>query len=932
MKHEKNKKTGQKVKKMKIRTFIVSLAMWWGIIILFGMFSSPYLTHTPISNLNTLMVTSASAYPGDAYEPNDSAATAAYITSKMNSKINNLYMNDTDADFFYFDINQIETTNYYFQAIVEYNESIENVGFNMTLYYYNYSTNSFDEIYNQTQTSQQIGNPNGAYITFAEPLQLPYDPLSQGGNYYILGLEFDNETKTNYGNQTVEYSLTLIFDDLGSIRKDLNSFDDATEIVPGFYNDSAILLNYTYDSFAGAGSPHPNPPLANQFMDFYTMLLFADNYVFFNFTYTLYATSSTINGITIEVYYPNRTLLSSTSSDKWSATTVSFNFTAPISGYYYFVVNASTFADGSNSISNDFSLIPYSINWTQQETFDVGGQNNLASSATSIYGNDWERAGLHIDANDDDWYRFNASEFQVITITADFYHSLSDINLYLYMANQTTADTFIASSESFTNQEKISERVNATGTYYLKVNSTNTDPKYYNLSILVSGPDDDFEDNDHPSLALLLEAKNATYDTLFLATNDYDYFFMPLMAGDIFYASISYDDSLGELNLKLIDEDLNVIAVTSGSGGFKELSYTMPRNAPLIVGIEGDPFTSVGVPYTLQIILYEYDDQYEPNDDQNQAVAIGEQETFYSDMLIRGADEDWYYFYLKAGDYLWVNLTFDTNAGGSVENDIDLYAYDPGLNKIAQSIENINTGHEEFNITATIDGFYYVRVQLWQGSSVFYTLQVDYSESDDPYEDNDNIAQATDWENVTSSGTLSGSGGALQQTAEMTFKSRPGDSDFYKIFLEDTEGIIATVTFNRNDADFILRLYDGDGQLLEEGFFYGASEERLEAAVNKTTVYYLEVKQLNGTAVDYTLNITIGLASELFPPATPATLPYLPPPLLFQGGFLDPVIVGTVVVIGAGAGAGGFIAWKSGKLGGLSSSIKGKFSKKEDSG
>ncbi len=918
-------KRGKKMKSM--QSFVVITSTWLGILVLISLFTAPQMQNITPNNFLITPITVASGYTPDSYEPNDdfnTVATSSTIQPKFNDVITNLTLNTTDTDYYSFEFTESYPT-FYFDLLIAYNASHTAVGLNVTLYHYFYNVTlgsyTYNVISNTTKTVDHPLKTGWSVTSFLNPIKLIGLPITT--SYYIIGIELDQQTKNTFGSDTLEYELTTIYDDLTSILKETNDFDHATELLPGYYDEFATLLNATVDSVWVPQPRNPETPLDNQFMDIFTLLLFKNNIVNINLDYywnVAWINSPNYDNLTLEVYFPNRTLFTYEIGRNFSTRKLTLEFTAPESGYYYLVVNSSIYPFETVTINKNYlGLLPYNLNWTQQEVTDNGIMNNDdPTNGTWISNNPFERAGLHISKKDVDWYRINATDFQTITITADFFHSLSDINLYLFSditnypniepylvgMSETTQNTELIEYEVFSNTSSIQ-------TFYLKVNSTNNDePRYYNLSILVQDPDDIYEDNDDQQSAKLLLTENKTYSDLFLRKNDNDYFFLTLIAGDSLQATITFDESLGPLNIEIRDADFKKIAETEGVGGFKELSYVATENSVIFLGIVGDfaSFTTTGIPYSLTITVYQSDDRFESNNNQNNAKATGE--GIFKDLILRTGDEDWYYVYLLAGETLWINVTFDAAAG-----DIDLYTYDSGLQLMNKSIQNINTGNEMINLTVTNSGIYYIRLQLWEGTSIGYTLQIQYNESDDPYEDNDNLSQATNWDSINASTTAS----------LATFKSRPGDADFYKIFLENTEGIIATATLNTTQGNLTLRLYDANGNLLAES---NTTTFQLTEIINSTGFYYLEVLQFEGVATNYTLNITIGLAETLFPSGNLNTIPYTLPTseAITPIGALDPILVGGIVFLSGGSavGAASFIAYKKGKLQGLSEKIKSK--------
>jgi len=186
-------------------------------------------------------------------------------------------------------------------------------------------------------------------------------------------------------------------------------------------------------------------------------------------------------------------------------------------------------------------------------------------------------------------------------------------------------------------------------------------------------------------------------------------------------------------------------------------------------------------------------------------------------------DEDWYVNWMFAGEDLKVLIAF-THADG----DLDIEIIDDQGAVLADST---STSDDEYvEVLNVLEGTHYIRV-FGAAAAVenAYDMLIEYGAPcvDDQYEENDTDANATAWENMTTTTGLMLCG---------------GDLDWYSVTVGDGENLTARILFTHaENADLDLYLYDPSG---------------LEVDYSTSTSDNEDVEVLGTTAGTYTIKVT----------------------------------------------------------------------------
>jgi hypothetical protein len=200
-------------------------------------------------------------------------------------------------------------------------------------------------------------------------------------------------------------------------------------------------------------------------------------------------------------------------------------------------------------------------------------------------------------------------------------------------------------------------------------------------------------------------------------------------------------------------------------------------------------------------------------------------------------DEDWYVNWMFAGEDLKVLITF-THADG----DLDIEILDDQGTVLADSTTTSDDEYvEALNVA---EGSTYIRV-FGAAAAVenAYDMLIEYGEPcvDDQYEENDTDADATAWENMTTTTGLMLCG---------------GDEDWYSVTVGAGEDLNVEILFTHaQNADLDLYLYDPSGTEVD----YNMSADDNEYVEELGTVagtYTIKVVGWRNSENTYDLQVT----------------------------------------------------------------------------
>ncbi|NMC06691.1 MAG: hypothetical protein GYA24_15845 [Candidatus Lokiarchaeota archaeon] len=281
----------------------------------------------------------------------------------------------------------------------------------------------------------------------------------------------------------------------------------------------------------------------------------------------------------------------------------------------------------------------------------------------------------------------------LLTITVDSIAS-GDPDLYLYDSGQAG---LASSTQSGTTTETVTYLVTSSGYYYINVHPWSGLAQYRLVISTVS--DDAYEENDVFANAASISS-GYTYNNL--RGFDNDWYRVYVYAGTILNVSITISNSQ-YLSAYLYNSAQSTLASDGSSSSALFLSYLITTTGYYY--IQTVP-SSGNRPYYSLTTTTASDDSYEENDVLSSAASLSTGTTYYN---LKAFDDDWYYFYVNAGNQLNVSLT-KYGSGYAY-----LYLYNPSESLLASWTGS--SDHQSLVYHVTTAGYYYIKVDYSSGTS-----------------------------------------------------------------------------------------------------------------------------------------------------------------------------------------------------------------------
>ncbi|MFC1654824.1 PPC domain-containing protein [Myxococcota bacterium] len=349
--------------------------------------------------------------------------------------------------------------------------------------------------------------------------------------------------------------------------------------------------------------------------------------------------------------------------------------------------------------------------------------------------------------------------------------------------------------------------------------------------------DDSYEENDDSSSPATV---SGSVSGLVICENDDDWYRIVVGANQGLKVTIHFLHSAGDLDMKLFKESDPATAIDTSAGIADTETVTAPIDANgevYLVRVYG--FSGAANNYDMNVEIVSQgdclDDSFEENDSQAEAQFVLDE--LYEDLMYCQQDEDWYVNWMFAGEDLKVLIAF-THADG----DLDIEIIDDQGAVLADSTSTSDDEYvEALNV---LEGTHYIRVY---GAAAAvenaYEMLIEYGAPcvDDQYEENDTDADATAWENMTTTTGLMLCG---------------GDEDWYSVTVGAGETLSASILFTHGqNADLDLYLYDPSGAEVDYSMSTSDNEDVEEMGTVAGT-YNIRVSGWRNSENTYELQVT----------------------------------------------------------------------------
>lgn len=235
---------------------------------------------------------------------------------------------------------------------------------------------------------------------------------------------------------------------------------------------------------------------------------------------------------------------------------------------------------------------PYGMNVTVTRapaatcTADALEENDSASAARPMTpGN---QSSLTVCSGDDDYYRYDLTAGDDVTVNVSFSDAEGDIDVQLLNPSGTT----VASSATSTDNESFSYTAATTGPHTLRVflysDSGATPGNAYALNFQVAGAAtctaDAFEPNDSAAAAATLPA--GTHSGLTACEADDDFYALNLTAGQQASLQALFSHAEGDIDLRLFDPAGTQVATSLSTTDDENINYTATQSGTHVLQVE----------------------------------------------------------------------------------------------------------------------------------------------------------------------------------------------------------------------------------------------------------------------------------------------------------------------------------------------------------
>ena len=263
---------------------------------------------------------------------------------------------------------------------------------------------------------------------------------------------------------------------------------------------------------------------------------------------------------------------------------------------------------------------------------------------------------------DQDWFEISLVTGQTLAITLTFTHSQGDLDIQVYNA----AGQLVVEASSTTDNELLTYPINQPQTLYVRV--FGVDQAVFNSAYVmeistagVACTDDNYEPNDTFVAARPL-AKNEGAPNAEFCPGDLDFYKVSLQCGATLSASISFDNSKGDLDLYLYRASNQQLDVDSSKASTKSMETVFYEKAAiaedLYILVTGKPAESTVNNYALTTQVTGStlctDDDGAGHDKLSARILKSPADEV--DDLIACCAQDWYFVPLKLGEGMLIAL------------------------------------------------------------------------------------------------------------------------------------------------------------------------------------------------------------------------------------------------------------------------------------
>jgi hypothetical protein len=350
---------------------------------------------------------------------------------------------------------------------------------------------------------------------------------------------------------------------------------------------------------------------------------------------------------------------------------------------------------------------------------------------------------------------------------------------------------------------------------------------------------DALEPNDSQETSSSLQA-GVTLEGLTIC-DESDWFSFVAFEGDVVEVNTTFLNDDGNLNLRFLDPDGDLLQLLASNGDGEQLRRTISQTGTYWVEVLGSG-RGVYNSYDIRLDVERncQPDASEENDTAEDPSLLGETSNTLEARTICETDEDWYLVPLYPGETLEASISFVHVVG-----DLSLELYDEAgeLLEASQTEED----QESLSLTAQVRRDVLLRVPGGEGLINLYDLSVEVTpaaceDAAEAEQSNDSAQEATE---VASGSTVEG-------------QICAGDEDWYQVWLPAEVAITATLTSTTQDGDLDLTLFEPDGVTIAATSATDQDQEQVALAIPEPGPWLLRVRGAGRAQNSYTLALEGG--------------------------------------------------------------------------
>jgi hypothetical protein len=521
-------------------------------------------------------------------------------------------------------------------------------------------------------------------------------------------------------------------------------------------------------------------------------------------------------------------------------------FSVTSAGTYYLRVYGNT-----PYVANSYGML-VELGGEECEPDDL--EPNDASLEAAEIELDRDYRNLTICVGEEDWYRLDASEGQIITVDTHFDTALYDLGATLYLLRDDGSMTWLAGSDTIGSRENIVFQTYTTGTFLVRIfRSRGTLYAEYDLTVDVTGSPcvrDGLEPN-NTYLDATDVASGESYSDLSLCVADVDWYQIDLRNGQVLTAEITFTHAENDLGMQLykLNSD-GTISYRAGSDGLTDnesIVFSSYEDATFLVYVyRSRGTTTAGYDLSVEVAgRICAADAFEPNDSTRDATEV-EAGSTYPRLTVCAGDSDWYRIEANNGQLLTAEIEF-SHAEGDLG--LQLFKLNDDGSLTHRATSDSLTDNERIAYRPFESGVFLIYVYRSRGALTgSYSLTVDVEGaacSEDEHEPNNDPSEAA----RIASGTYD----------DLTLCV--GDEDWYRFDLERGQLVRLAIEFTHALSDLGLALYrlNADGTITyRAGADTLTDDEYINYRTFEDGTYVARVYQSRGTVVaTYDLSLSI---------------------------------------------------------------------------